>query len=359
MLEIYGHGGDTATAEKLYGRPRDTFIDFSSNMNPWGPPQGAKEAMLAAWERIAAYPDPESRELRAALSRRHDVPIEAVWVGNGAAELIDLTMRSIRPASVTLLAPGFAEYEAAVRHAGAVPEFVPLDEENGFAPDAGRLLDSASRTDAVMVGNPNNPTGRLLPPSVVEALLRLDKPVVIDEAFLDFAPDEAVRSAACRAASKDGVYVIRSLTKFYSIPGLRLGYVVAHPNAIRRIRELAVPWSVNAIAQAVGAAIVTDRPFERLTLKWLAEERAWLIRQLTDIGLKTYPGEANYILFRFPPESGRRAGEAQAALGAQGILIRNASTFRGLDDTYCRVAVKKREDNDRLVEALRQWMNGG
>ncbi|WP_199615615.1 threonine-phosphate decarboxylase CobD [Paenibacillus alkalitolerans] len=359
MLERYGHGGDMLTAERLYGLPRGAFADFSSNMNPWGPPAGAREAMMAAWEEIAAYPDPAARKLRTALSARHGVPVESIWVGNGAAELIDLVMRSMRPETVTLLAPGFAEYETAVRRAGGVPEFVPLTAERDFLPEPASLIGSAKRTGAVLIGNPNNPTGRLLRNDVIDELIHTARRIVFDEAFLDFAPDERQRTVIRHASSHSNVFVIRSLTKFYSIPGLRLGYVVAHPEAIGRIRELAVPWSVNAIAMAVGAAALQDEPFAAHTLAWLPPERAWLSGSLSRLGLKVFPSDANFLLFQFPPDGAWRVKQAQSALGAAGVLIRDASLFRGLDDTYCRVAVKRREDNERLVEALRNWMEAG
>jgi threonine-phosphate decarboxylase len=156
------------------------------------------------------------------------------------------------------------------------------------------------------------------------------------------------------------LFVTRSLTKFYAIPGLRLGYVVAHPDEIRRIRELAVPWSANGIALEVGAAVLEDRAFAERTLAWLPPERAWLTGRLKALGLQVYASEANFLLVRFgPQQGGHRVSEAQAALGRQGILIRNASTFKGLDDdTYFRLAIKSREQNEQLLQALQAWMSG-
>jgi len=351
MLERYGHGGDLGTAAALYGRPAESFVDFSSNMNPWGPPEGARAAMLRAWERIDAYPDPAARALRAALADKHGVPIESIWVGNGAAEAIDLALRALQPTVAALTAPGFAEYETAVEHAGGRIFPIALTADDGFRlrPEAVKAAASAG-ADAIVLGHPNNPTGRTLAPDTIEAALDGFRAVVVDEAFLDFSPEEEKLTLVRRAAERPGLFVTRSLTKFYAIPGLRLGYVVAHPDRIARIRALAVPWSANGIALEVGAAVLADREFEGRTLRWLPPERDRLSARLDALGLRVFPSEANFLLARLP--EGVKAGDVQTSLGREGVLVRNASTFRGLDDSYIRLAVKKREANELLLDAL-------
>ncbi len=356
MLERYGHGGDLRTASALYGRPADAFVDFSSNMNPWGPPPGAKAALLRAWDRVDAYPDPAARELRGLLAEKHGVPVEAVWVGNGAAEAIDLALRALRPTAAALAAPGFAEYETAVTHAGGRARFIELDADNGFAVTAEAVRGAAAAgADAIVLGHPNNPTGQLLASDAVEAALDAFRGVVVDEAFLDFSPEEESLTLVRRAAERPGLFVTRSLTKFYAIPALRLGYVVAHPDSIARIRALAVPWSANGIALEVGAAALADREFAARTLRWLPPEREWLTKRLTALGLRVFPSAANYVLARLP--AGIGAGALQAALGREGVLVRSGSTFRALKpDAYIRLAVKKRETNERLLEALAAYL---
>ncbi|HZG83777.1 threonine-phosphate decarboxylase CobD [Paenibacillus sp.] len=353
MLERYGHGGDLETASSLYGRAPDDFVDFSSNMNPWGPPEGARAAMLRAWERVGAYPDPAARALRRALAERHGVPMEAIWVGNGAAEAIDLALRAIAPKLAAAAAPGFAEYETAVAHAGGRLLDLPLSPDDGFrvTPEAVRGA-AAQGADAIVLGHPNNPTGRTLDEDAAEAALDAFRNVVVDEAFLDFSPDEERRTLIRRAAERPGLFVTRSMTKFYAIPGLRLGYVVAHPDEIRHIRGLAVPWSANGIALEVGAAVLADREFAARTLAWLPPERAWLAERLAALGLRVFPSAANFLLVRLPEDAGTTAADVQAALGRDGVLVRSCATFRGLDASYMRVAVKRREANERLLAAL-------
>ncbi|HZG77740.1 MAG TPA: threonine-phosphate decarboxylase CobD [Paenibacillus sp.] len=356
MLERYGHGGDLRTAAALYGRPAESFVDFSSNMNPWGPPEGAREAMLRAWDRVDAYPDPAARELRAALAEKHGVPIEAIWVGNGAAEAIDLALRAVKPTEAALAAPGFAEYETAVAHAGGRARFMELSADNAFAISAEDVRAAAAAgADAIVLGHPNNPTGRLLASDVVEAALDAFRGVVVDEAFLDFSPEEEALTLVRRAAERPGLFVTRSLTKFYAIPALRLGYVVAHPDDIARIRALAVPWSANGIALEVGVAALADRDFAERTLRWLPPERDRLAESLAGLGLRVFPSAANYVLARLP--AGVGAGALQTALGREGVLVRSGLTFRALEpDAYIRLAVKKREANERLLGALEAYL---
>lgn len=357
MLERYGHGGDLETASALYGREPESFVDFSSNMNPWGPPADAKAAMLRAWARIEAYPDPAARRLRGALAAKHGVPPEAVWVGNGAAEAIDLALRAIRPAVAAVAAPGFAEYETAVAHAGGRTMPIRLTAANGFAVTAEAVRAAAAASaDTIVLGHPNNPTGRLLARETVEAALSDFRAAVVDEAFLDFSPEEKRLTLVRAAAERRGLFVTRSMTKFYAIPGLRLGYVVAHPDDIARIRELAVPWSANGIALEVGEAVLADAGFAERTKAWLPPEREWLTARLRSLGVHVFPSDANFLLARLP--DGRRAEAAQAALGRQGVLIRSAATFAGLaeDGRYVRVAVKRREQNERLLAALEPWL---
>ncbi|WP_202914542.1 threonine-phosphate decarboxylase CobD [Paenibacillus antri] len=356
MLERYGHGGDLRTAAALYGRPAEAFVDFSSNMNPWGPPEGARAAMLRAWERIDAYPDPAARTLRGALAEKHGVPIEAIWVGNGAAEAIDLALRALRPTIAAVAAPGFAEYETAVEHAGGTTRPITLRPDDDFRLRAEDVRAAAEEgADAIVLGHPNNPTGQPLAQDVVEAALEAFRGVVIDEAFLDFSPEEESLTLVRRAAERPGLFVTRSLTKFYAIPGLRLGYVVAHPDGIARIRALAVPWSANGIALEVGAAVLADRDFAERTQRWLPPERERLSARLTALGLRVFPSAANFLLARLP--EGAKAGELQTALGREGVLVRSGSTFRALEkDAYIRLAVKKRDANERLLEVMAAYL---
>ena len=356
MLERYGHGGDLKTAEQLFGQSAASFLDFSSNMNPIGPPPSVRQQILRYADEIAAYPDPAVRELRVKLADRHRIPEASILVGNGAAELIDLAVRALNPRVTGLARPSFAEYEEAVRRIGGRITDIPLHAEHGYALQERDLASAAATADLLLLGHPNNPTGRLAPLSAIRGLLAEGKRILLDEAFIDFSPDEERLSLIREAAHDSNLLVIRSMTKFYAIPGIRLGYIVAHPDRIAEMRGLQVPWSVNSLAQLIGMAVLEEREYAANTVRWLQLERGWLIAELERLGLKVVPGEANYLLFSIPPASGHTAQTLQHAMGMRGILLRDASRFPGLDRSCCRMAVKQRADNERFLDALRTCM---
>ncbi|WP_314003106.1 cobyric acid synthase [uncultured Paenibacillus sp.] len=356
MLEQYGHGGDLLTAQRLFGSNAGEFLDFSSNMNPLGPPQAVFSAIAAFGAGIARYPDPASRRLTARLAELHEIEEPNVLIGNGAAELIDLAVRALRPETAAVPAPSFSEYGDAVRKSGGTAVPVPLRADNGFAVDEAAVrhaMETHGKPSLWFFGSPNNPTGRLTDPKLVRRLADEGHTVVLDEAFIDFLPD-AERLTLIRSACKTpGLIVLRSMTKLYAVPGIRVGYAAGHPETIAYMRDLQVPWSVNALAQAIGEAVLDDRPFVERTVAWLQGERPYLAERLSRLGLRVIPGAANFILFELPPESGMSAADLQREMGRRGVLIRDASRFDGLGAGYCRVAVKLRADNDRLVETLK------
>ncbi|WP_058302694.1 pyridoxal phosphate-dependent aminotransferase [Gorillibacterium timonense] len=437
MLETYGHGGDWQTARQLYGR--DEFVDFSSNMNPLGPPPAVRDILQGGMDWIVRYPDPAVRELRSKLARLHGIPEESILVGNGAAELIDLAVRLIRPWQAILAKPCFGEYEEAVVKVGGDVHSIPLKEANGFrleqgqveemltrlnagssggdrplagawregqrgekstrpsdeargkAPDAIRSEQADGAKDAILaaarngladedpllyqsdvshsaagpdlwiLGSPNNPTGQLLDDSVLEAIRESGRILLLDEAFMDFVErEEEGRASKVQAATRDkNLLVLRSMTKFYSIPGIRLGYIVSHPDRIAELRALQIPWSVNALAQAIGSAVVDDRDFVRRTEAWLREEGPWLAQRLRHLGLTVYPSVVNYLLVRLPDSSGWTAALLQEAMGRRGVLIRDASRMGNLSSAYIRLAVKARRDHERLLAALEECLRLG
>ncbi|MBW5448014.1 threonine-phosphate decarboxylase [Cohnella sp. CFH 77786] len=349
-LERYGHGGDIWTATETYGRPLDGWLDFSSNMNPWGPPEVIGRLMKEQWRDIARYPDPAVRSLRRKLSEVYRVPMESILVGNGAAELIDLVIRVLGPEETVIARPSFTEYEQAVRKAGRRIQDVFLRQDDLF--DLKDAEPFASRT--VFLGHPNNPTGRLIPQSVLERLHETETHLILDEAFMDFVPDESGHSFLGRAAESERIQVIRSMTKFYAMPGIRLGFLVAHPDIVRRLADQQTHWSVNFLAQLIGEAVLDETGYADRTRAWLLEERPWLIRELGRLGLRVIPGDVNYLLVSLPGDGRWNAKRLQRALAERGIMIRDASLFRGLDGSYFRIAIRLRPDNERLLKELKE-----
>lgn len=359
MLERYGHGGDLLTAQETFGRPQDQFIDFSSNMNPLGPPEAVERIMKEGWRDIVNYPDPAVRGFRGAIARAYDIPEASILAGNGAAELIDLVVRTLRPKVTGIARPSFSEYEEAVEKAGGSIHDLVLSRQHGFILDRSAVREAAQSSDLLFLGHPNNPTGRLISHDVLQQLSMERIPVILDEAFIDFCPDEAERSMIRQAASSERLFVVRSMTKFFAIPGIRLGFIVAHPSWIARMRRLQVPWSVNFLAQSIGTAVMEDRAYIERTKTWLASERDWFVSQLAQLGLEVVPSDTNFLLFSFPEASGITVKLAQKYLGRRGILIRDASLFPGLGERNARIAIRLRPDNERLLQELERLLRGG
>lgn len=355
MLERYGHGGDLRSAAELYGRKEEELLDYSSNMNPLGPPPAFQAIIEQYWQFIATYPDPAQRDLLEAIAHRHQVEPASIIAGNGAAELIDLVVRYINPVKAAVFLPSFVEYEQAIAKAKCECVYIATEEQQQFNPTMAQLqhLIEKEQPQLVMLGYPNNPTGALMPSEQLDYLLDSGIYVVVDEAFLDFHLEEERLTAISKLPRYEKLFVIRSMTKFYSMPGIRLGYMLAAAKHITALKQLQVPWSVNSLAQQLGVAALQQDSFAEQTKRWLAEENAWLSAQLRQLKLQVYPSVTNYMLARLPMECKLTSGQLQQLMGLRGILIRDAGKFRGLDASYIRLAIKERASNERLLQELK------
>lgn len=344
------HGSLGALAARSLGRDRGDFLDLSANINPLGPPEGT---LHAAGEALHAegveYPDPRYPELCAALAGYLGVDPESVMPTNGGTEALFLAARAAvewtgRRGAV-VLDPTFSEYTAAARTAGFEPESrVFRRPEHGFRPDPA-ALDNLDGVGLVFLCNPNNPTGDLVPRAevlrIAEEVRRAGAVLVVDEAFADFAPGGSV------AGDVDGgLYVARSFTKFFAVPGLRLGCLVAWD--IEGVRAFQPSWPVNVAAAAAGIAAARDEDFARRTLEEVSERRAELFAGLEGLeGITPYPAATNFLLVRGPEGLPGR-------LARLGVLVRGCEPFPGLGPEFFRVAVRGREENERLLQALEE-----
>lgn len=357
------HGGDVLGFASRFGLAPESILDFSSNINPYGPPPGVVRAVSEGSNRLAPYPDRHSRAFRSALSRTLGVPFDSLLAANGAAEAFFLTCYALRPSRVLIPVPSFGGYQAAVLAAGVEPDRFWLWEKHNFRlePDLlGRELGRARREgrgyDLVFLANPNNPTGQLIGPAELDRMLdacrSFSAAVLLDEAFLDFCPGEPELTRVHRAAKPDsGLLVARSMTKFYSLAGLRLGYLVAGPEMIRRLEVQRDPWSVNALAQAAGEAALVDLEFPAMTRELTARARESLAAGLAALGLRPLESAANFLLVDVRP-AGLDSALLQEALAPAGIMVRDCSSFDGLGSGWVRLAVRKPEDNERLRQAV-------
>ncbi len=335
-------------------------LDFSASLNPLGPPPQALAAYHDAAALIARYPSPYPRELAARLARRHDAAPDNVVVGNGSTQLIHLLARTLRPRRPFVAIPTFSEIANAMIVAGMAPSALPTYRERGFAIEieqAERALEQDA--DAIFIGRPNSPTGAMLSNGdAAEIAARCSGRgcwCVFDEAFIDFAGEE--HSAICLAADNPHVIVLRSLTKMFAIPGLRLGYLVAGRDLARRLREAIEPWSVNVVAERVGhACLDAAEEFVAQSRALIATERAHLFRALSSIeSIRAFGSSANFLMLEVV-EPERAIGFAQHML-ARGSAVRDLRDLPGCSRGMYRVAVRLREENEKLIAAARTYFD--
>ncbi|MGB7250264.1 MAG: threonine-phosphate decarboxylase CobD [Phormidesmis sp.] len=346
------HGGNLVWAARLARCAPTELIDFSASISPLGPPRSVCEAIQAAFSLIGAYPDTAYGELRQALAQHHQVSAEAILPGNGAAELLTWAARDLAalPAGCFCLSPGFSDYDRALQAFGCQPIKIPLlrDQPLDLAAFEAELSDLTRC--GLLLNNPHNPTGMMLGRAEVKPLLSRFGLVVVDEAFMDFVAPADEQSVIDWVGEFPNLVVIRSLTKFYSMPGVRLGYAIAQPATLQRWQQWRDPWSVNVLAAAAGVAAIQDTDFQQQTWNWLAKANAQLYEGLNKIpGLKALPSCANFLLVAC--EMSATALQCQL-LQRHKIYIRDCMSFAELGDRYFRVAVKTITDNQRLLAVI-------
>jgi threonine-phosphate decarboxylase len=353
------HGGEVLDAAGKSGLKREEILDFSSSVNPLGPSKRALEAAKNSFKEIPSYPDSNSNALRQAIAGHFTgLSKNNVICGNGSTELMYLFADTfMRKGDIALIpAPTFGEYESAVRKTGESVKFVKL--EKNFNLDASAFEREMKGAKIVFLCNPNNPTSLLIPmktlSQIIEKALAQDTLVFLDEDFLEFVEDEKALSMTNKIKIYPNLFILRSFTKIYGLTGLRMGYGIASEEIIDALLCAKIPWNVNCLAQAAATAALDDEEHLRVTRELIKKEKTKLQTQLEGIkGFKVYPPDANFFFIDIH-ESGLKATEITNKLLRQGILIRDCTSFHGLDQYFIRVAVKTQVENTRLIEALRQ-----
>lgn len=338
------HGGRVHETARRLGLPEDRLLDFSANLNPLGPPEGVLRIFREARpELLAAYPDTEAPALRTKLCARHDATDAQLVLGHGGAALLMLALRALAPRRVLVPLPCFREQPRAVAACGA--EFVPF-------PMAGLRLDLAALEaalpvcDALLLTNPHNPTGQLLPRAELLALAARHPEIslVVDEAFADYAPGA---SLAPELLIQPRAVLLQSLTKFHAMPALRVGHALADTGTAARMRELQEGWPVGQLDLLAAEAAISDDAYAERSLAAFREDLPAFAGELRSIGLEPLPSAAPFLLVPVP------SGTALAArLEGEGILIRTCADWPGLGDGFVRLAVRGAEDRARLLKAL-------
>ncbi len=369
MIQLAIHGGQVYLLAKQLGRPVETLVDFSASMNPLGTPVSVLQAMHTAIDGCQHYPDSDSEDLRACLSQEHGIAQESILVGNGSAEIIRALPRALDLRHGLIVGPTFSEFERSLRLAGVTTSAVDAVSAQRYAPPLEALLDvlkkwkrsrslnSAVSHYAVFVCNPNSPTGRHILRRDFRHLMsevnRIGCWLIVDEAFIDWCPSHSLMRDL---AVYPRLVILRSFTKFFAIPGIRLGYVVGEPSAIQSIRSHLPPWSVNHVAQAAGLAALNDKRFRQRSLGFMQEERTHFLKELRSLpGLRVIPSQVNFFMVEVSSQV--VADTVVSRLQAQGLLVRDCQTFPGMMQPALRFAVRLRRDNHALAKALNQILD--
>lgn len=356
-MSRYQHGGGIHQAAAELQRPVAELLDFSASINPLGMPATVRAAAAAALDEAIHYPEIHAESLLAALAAHHHLDPCHFLAGNGSTPLFTLFARTLRPRRALVVRPAFSEYQRALEIAGTEIDVFDLYPAKGFALDACQLLQQITpATDLLLLANPGNPSGARIEAATILTLahaLREQALIAIDEAFIDFCPDASILQAV---ASTPNLYVFRSMTKFYAIPGLRVGYLAGPINGICRLREAAEPWALSSVAIAAAKVALTATAYKEESLRLIPQLREQLADGLRNLGLHVYPSAANYLLLRL---TAAHADEIVTALRQEGILLRSCSNFSPLDAHYLRVAVRTGEENQRLINALTEFFDQG
>ena len=352
------HGGNIYELSARAGCSPDDILDFSASINPLGPPPGLAQIISGCFHRLANYPDIHNKLLIDAISKFHAIDPEYIAVGNGSTELIYWLPRALGVSKALVVLPTFGEYAKAFELQGTRLQKMFSTPEDRFQPTVEQLETALQKDafEAVLITHPASPSGSLLDSGTInwiaENSSKSGRPFfLIDEVFIDFCEQASLKRFLDR--SQD-LAIIRSFTKFYGVPGLRIGYLLAPPQVAAQVRSHLPPWSVNTPAQAAVAYCLAQDEYRRKTLDLIAKQRQRLAGEFSAIpGLKVFPSQANYLLVRMdrslPPASRLKWDIFQR----DRILIRDCGSFEGLDDWYFRVAVRLEDQNDRLIAAVR------
>ena len=356
--ESVGKGMSACPHGGVYSvNPRLVRVDCSSSINPLGTPRKAISAIQKSAKSLAPmYPDPECRELKNSLSGYLRVDPEWISVGNGAMEIIYWFAQAFAKSRVVIPAPTFCEYELASHKAGAQVTFVPLHD---FELDADEIIEKSRGADAVFLCNPNNPTGMLATKEVRKVIENADSStkILLDECFIELTDEATKNSLVHRIGEFDNLVILRSLTKSFALAGLRVGYAVSSSRVAGMMREQRIPWNVNGVAQAAGVAALSSKDYLRRAVKLVSAQRKFLFQSLSKMNtFAPHRSDANFFMLDLGDRNSTKFRDK--LLADTGILVRDCSTFTGMDSHHVRIAVRNRRENIALIGALEALDNG-
>lgn len=352
-MKDLGHGANVDNMAKQFGKDEKDIIDFSSNVNPHIISNLGKY-VLEGLEKSRSYPDINYTNLRNNISEYINVDSELIIPGNGATEIIYLLMKSIKK-RIAILNPTFSEYGRGAKLNNLEVIDFHLKEENNFSIDLDEIQNNMDRFDSLFLCNPNNPNGKVKNLNeLLDLMIENDKLLIVDETFMEFVGEEEKYSLIGRINQTENLFILKAVTKFFGMPGLRLGYgVTSNKQIIKNIYEYKEPWTINSFAENLSNYLFKDKDYISSSKEYYVNERKFMLQELRNIPkLKVYDTDTNFVLMKL--EDGESNSLKLELFEKYNILIRDASNFIGLDKGYFRVAIKGHEDNKALIEALKK-----
>lgn len=352
-MKDLGHGANVDNMAKQFGKNENDIIDFSSNVNPHIISDLGKY-VLEGLEKSRSYPDINYTNLRNNISDYIKVDSELIIPGNGATEIIYLLMKSIKR-RLAILNPTFSEYGRGAKLNNLEIIDFHLKEENNFSIDLDEIQKNMDKFDSLFVCNPNNPNGKVKDLNeLLNLMIENDKLLIVDETFMEFVGEEEKYSLINKIKQTPNLFILKAVTKFFGMPGLRLGYgVTSNKHIIKNIYEYKEPWTINSFAENLSNYLFKDKEYINGSKDYYINERKFMLEELRKIsGLKVYDTDTNFVLIKLDDDE---ANSLKLELFEKyNILIRDASNFIGLDKSYIRVAIKSHNDNKVLIESLRK-----
>lgn len=356
------HGGMIWDAAEKLKTDINNIIDFSTNNNPLGPPRKLISTLIKNIKTLTYYPDPEYKKLKTELAKYYNINEENIIIGNGATELIHLFAQTFisKNDKVIIPVPTFEEYQYAAEKMNA--KIIHIKLKPNMHIDIKTIISKLNNTKAVFICNPNNPTGILEKQKDILNLIKeankTNTLILLDESFTDLVVTKRPYTLINSINQFNNLFIIKSLTKIYSIPGLRIGFGAGPKHIITQLNKNRIPWNITTLAEkAIIETLPITKKYLKKSRKIIKQEREYLIKELTKInGIKIISGDANFLLIDIT-NTGYTSQELTEQLIKHHILIRDCSTFTGLTNSYIRIAIKTHEQNTILINLLKQIIN--
>ncbi|WP_317368445.1 histidinol-phosphate transaminase [uncultured Tyzzerella sp.] len=356
---MLNHGGDLDIIQKKYNISREKIIDFSGNINPLGISNKIENTIKNNINVITTYPDKDYISLKNSISTYCNCNKNNIIVGNGSTEIISLFIKNLSPKNAIIVSPSYSEYERELKNNNCNIHFFDLKEEDDFLLNVDKLISCINdNIDLIVLCNPNNPTGTAINNNQIKLILNKCKFLMIDETYAEFSSDIENICATSLVNDYDNLFVIRGTSKFFGVPGIRLGYgICKNKNILDKINKYKDPWSVNSIANLIGISMFDDKEYIQNTKNLILNQKQFIFEELSKIkNLKFYKSSSNFILCKILNNK-TTSSKLFEDLIKENILIRDAKSFPFLDDTFFRFCILSEKNNRLLIQKFKNILS--